>query len=46
MINPETLKREKMLFAYTTALEQGDFARLADDPGNSAQRCHPGEADH
>jgi len=28
MINPETLKREKLLFAYTTALEQGDFARL------------------
>ena len=28
MINAETLKREKMLFAYTTALEQGDFARL------------------
>ena len=28
MINQEVLKREKMLFAYTTALEQGDFARL------------------
>ncbi len=28
MINAETLKREKMLFAYTSALEQGDFARL------------------
>ena len=29
MINQEVLKREKMLFAYTAALEQGDFARLA-----------------
>ena len=28
MINQEVLKREKMLFAYTAALEQGDFARL------------------
>jgi hypothetical protein len=28
MINPETIKREKILFAYTSALEQGDFARL------------------
>ena len=28
MIDPETLQREKILFAYTSALEQGDFARL------------------
>ena len=28
MINPETLSREKLLFAYSIALEQGNFARL------------------
>lgn len=28
MINPETVQREKILFAYTSALEQGDFARV------------------
>jgi hypothetical protein len=28
MVNPEILKREKMLFTYSLALEQGDFARL------------------
>jgi hypothetical protein len=28
MINTESLKREKLLFAYTSALERGDFARL------------------
>jgi hypothetical protein len=28
MINPEILAREKILFAYSLALEQGDFARM------------------
>jgi hypothetical protein len=28
MINPDTVHREKLLFAYTSALEQGNFARL------------------
>ena len=28
MINPQTYHREKILFAYTSALDQGDFARL------------------
>jgi hypothetical protein len=28
MVDSDTLRREKYLFAYTTALERGDFARL------------------
>ena len=29
-INPQTIQRESLLFAYTSALERGDFARLAE----------------